>query len=234
MPDFIKRLQQRLVELGCPLARVRRLVREMADHRDDLKQAALAEGLSERDAEARAQAQLGDPMVLAEDLMAALRRSSWWGRHCVVTFGLLPLLAFPILWLLLLVVELLLEITLGYGWNTGKLHVAVNDPVTFQYLVILFQFMDYAAIALATLLFCWLARQTAVGFRWMVTAGAVCSLVALITWGKIEPHTFSVGFTVNSHLHLQWIRGAIPPTVVGAVYVLQQRLTQSFQKATAV
>jgi hypothetical protein len=59
MPDFIEPLRRRLVELGCPRAQVRRLVREVADHREDLKQAAVVEGSSGADAEARANAQLG-------------------------------------------------------------------------------------------------------------------------------------------------------------------------------
>jgi len=35
--------------------------------------------------------------------MMTMRRSSWWGRHYVVTIGLLPVLAYPVLWFLLLV-----------------------------------------------------------------------------------------------------------------------------------
>ncbi|MGA8493416.1 MAG: hypothetical protein WB711_23545, partial [Terriglobales bacterium] len=115
MPDFIEPLRRRLLELGCPIAQMRRLVREVADHREDLRQAALAEGLSGADAEARANTQLGDPLVLAEQMMVALRRSTWWGRHYVVTFGLLPLLAYPILWALFLLLQMALGFALGYG-----------------------------------------------------------------------------------------------------------------------
>ncbi len=229
-PDFIERLCRRLVELGCPLAQVRRLVREVADHREDLKQAALAEGLSGPGAEARTDVQLGDPLYLAERLMAAQRRSSWWGRHYVVAFGLLPVLAFPVLWLLLLLLQMVLAFALGYGWDEKKLDVAVNDPMTFQYVLMAFQFIDYVAVALVAFLFCWLARRAAVSLNWMVTACAVCSFLALFTWGKIEPHSFFVGFTADSHLHLQWLRGAIPLAVAGAIYVFQRRTTRRFQE----
>jgi hypothetical protein len=233
MPDFIEPLRRRLVELGCPITHVRRLVCEVADHREDLKQAALSEGLSEADAEAHANAQLGDPLALAENLMVALRRSSWWGRHFVVTFCLLPLLAFPVLWALLLVLELLLVVTLGYGWDSKKLHMVVNNPVTFHHLTTAFQFMDYVAIALVALFFCWLARRSAVRLKWMVTACAACSVVAVITWAKIEPHSFFMGFTMNNHLHMPSFRGAIPLLVAGAMYVFQRRTRRRFQeKAT--
>ena len=52
-------------------ALVRREVRELAEHHDDLKQAALEEGLSEAEAAARADSLLGEPAGLAELLAAA-------------------------------------------------------------------------------------------------------------------------------------------------------------------
>ncbi len=142
MPDFIEQLRGRLLKLGCPIAQIRRLAREVADHCEDLKQAGLAEGLSEADAKARADVSLGDPLVLAEQMMMAIRRSSWWGRHYIVTFGLLPVLAYPVLWCLLLAFELLLAFMLGYGWDWKKLHAAANNPVAFQHLLLAVHFMD--------------------------------------------------------------------------------------------
>jgi len=232
--DFIEQLHWRLVELDCPGPQARRLVREVADHREDLKRAALAEGLPEVEAEVRADVQLGEPLALAEQLMTALRRSSWWGRHYIVAFGLLPLLTFPVLWALLLALQMSLAFALDYGWDSKKLHVLVNDPAIFNYFVLVFHFMDYIALVLVTLLFCWLARRAAVGSRWMVIACVICSVLTLITWGKIEPHSFFMGFTADSHLHLQWIRGAIPLAVVGVVYVFQRRMAQRFPKPVTV
>src|SRR6267154_2136298 len=80
----------RLLELGCPVSQARRLVREIADHHEDLKLAALEEGLSETEAELQADNRIGEPVVLAEELAASLRRASWWGRHPFVGFCLLP------------------------------------------------------------------------------------------------------------------------------------------------
>lgn len=232
--DFIGILRGRLLELGCPLAQVRRLVREVGDHREDLKQAALAEGLSGVEAAARANTQLGDPLVLAEQVMVSLRCSSWWGRHFVVTFGLLPFLAFPVLWALFLAVELALGFALGYGWDSKRLDIAADNPVAFHHLAMAVHFMDYMAIAVATLLFCWLAHRSAVSFKWGVTSCAICSLIALITWGRLEPHTFTLGFSVNSSFDLQWIRGAIPFLMAGAIYFFQLQMKRHFQQKMAV
>jgi len=234
MRDFIGTLRLRLVELGCPITHVRRMVREVADHREDLEQAAVSEGLSGADAEARADALLGDPLVLAEHLMTALRRSSWWGRHHIVAFCLLPLLAYPILWALLLLCQMALGFALGYGWDLKKLHVAVNNPVTFYHLSMVFQCTDYVAIALVALLFCWLARRSAVSLKWMAISCAICSLAAVITYAKIGPHSFSVGFSMNNHLHMPWFRGAIPLLVAGAVHVFQRRTARRFPEKIAV
>ena len=228
--DFTEQLRLRLTELGCPIAHLRRLVQEVADHHEDLKQAALSEGLSEANAEARANVQLGDPLALAEHLMVALRRSSLWGRHFLIGFCVLPLLAVPVLWALLLFLGLSLEFALGYGWDWKKLNVAADNPVAFHHLAIAVHGADYVAIALATLLFCWLARRSVVSVRWMLTSCVICSLYALFFWATIKPHHFALGITWTP----QWIRAVIPLLIAGAIYVFQRRTTQCFQERVAV
>ena len=228
--DFIESLRRRLVELGCPLAQARRLVQEVADHREDLKQAALAEGLSEVGAETRADVQLGDPLALAEQLLVALRRSSWWGRHCVIGFGVLPVLAVPVLWLALLFLQLSLEFTLGFGWDPEKLHAAAANPVVFRHLVIVIQCADSIAIALVALLFCWLARRAAVSFKWLVLSCVICSLYASFVYARIRPHHFMLGITWTP----QWIEAAIPLLIAGAIYAFRRRTMRRFHEKVAV
>ena len=239
MPDFIQKLRGRLVKMGCPVARIERLSREVADHRDDLKQAALAEGLSEADAEARADASLGDPLVLAEQTMMSVRHSTWWGRHCVVTFGLLPILAF-ILWSLMLFCEMGLVYALGYGNDSKKFHVAVNNPITFHHLHLAFRFTDYLGIALVALLFFWLAQRTAVKFRWMLISCAMCSLMAVVFWATLTTFPVTTGetgvtLTVNGGLStdlasMPWLRAMIPLVVVGAGYFIRRQTIRRRQQ----
>lgn len=230
MPDFIEPLRRRLLELGCPMAQVRRLVQEVADHREDLKQAAVSEGLSGADAEARANAQLGDPLVLAEQMMIALLRSSWWGRHSLIGFCMLPLLAVPLLWALLLSLGLSLEFALGFSWDLKKLNIATDNPVAFHHLVMALHGADYVAIALVTLLFCWLARRSGVSLKWMVISCAICSLYASFIYARIWPHNFALGITWTP----QWIRAAIPLLIAGAIYIFRRRTTQCFQEKVAI
>ena len=89
--------------------------------------------------------------------------------------------------------------------------------------------MDYTAIALVTLLFCWLARRAAVKLKWLAISCASCSVAAVITYARIEPHSFSMGFAMNSHLQMPWFRGMIPLLIAGAVYFFQRRTAQHYQ-----
>ncbi len=235
MRDFIEPLRAQLLKLGCPITHVRRLVREVAEHREDLKQAGLAGGLSEAEAEARANASLGDPLAVAEQMMETVRRSSWWGRHYVVTFGLLPVLAYPVIWLLFLALEFLLVSGLGFGFDAKKLHAAGGNP----YFAAAVQYMDCLAIALATFLFCWLARHVAVKLKWMAICCAICSMIAVITYTRLDPdtHIFSLGFglgtSIYSFLHMPWYRGMIPLLAAGAAYAFQQRAARRFGQRVA-
>lgn len=212
------------------MVQARRLVQEVADHHEDLKQAALSEGLSGADAEVRANAQLGDPVALAEHLMVMLLRSSWWGRHSLIGFCLLPLLAVPLLWALLLSLGLSLEFALGFSWDLKKLNIATDNPVAFHHLVMALHGADYVAIALVTLLFCWLARRSGVSLKWMVISCAICSLYALFIWVRIVPHNVTVGISWAP----QWIRAAVPLLIAGAIYAFLRRTTQRFQEKIAV
>jgi hypothetical protein len=236
MPDFIQQLRGRLVKMGCPMARIERLVRELADHCEDLKQAGLAEGLSEADAEARADGAFGDPLVLAEQTMMSVRRSTWWGRHCVITFALLPIFAW-VFWTLMLVCEMSL---VDWGWDNNKFDPA--NPITVHHLLLAFRFTDYLGVALVALLFCWLAQRTTVNPRWMVISCVISSMVALICWTNLVLHTsststhspgtmtysststmtFSVDATLSTHPAGSWLRAMIPLLVAGAAYAIQR------------
>ena len=216
--------------LAVPKVQAQRLVQEVADHREDLKQAARLEGLPEADAESRANALLGDPLTLAEHLMVMQRRSSWWGRHFIIGFCLLPLLTVPLLWALLLSLEVALEFALSYGlYGKKQLQVLVDNPASFQHFVMAFNCTDCVAIALVTLLFCWLARRSAVSLTWTMIACGICSLYALFVWGQITPHSFFMGIYWPAH-RMGWIRAAIPLSIAGVIYACRRRTKPEFDK----
>jgi hypothetical protein len=206
MPDFVEQLRFQLLQLGCPLSHMQRSVQEAADHREDLLEEALAEGLTPPAAEKQMWTRLGDPKALAEDLMVARRRSTWCGRHRFIVFALLPLLAFPLFWALVLGFNLVLGFALGFAWDQNKIQAAADNPATFHYLVLLFHGADYAAIALVAFVFCLLAGRSAAGRNWMMLACSICTLYSLFIYAQIFPHNFTVGLTDKP----QWVQAAIP------------------------
>lgn len=226
MPDFVEQLRFRLLELGCPVGRMRRTVREMADHRKDLIEAAVTEGMAAPAAEARAEAKLGDPRALAEDLMLSWQRSRWCGRHTLITFGLVPLLMFPVFWMLALILCLSVEFAIGFGWDHKILDTAADNPAMFGYLAKAAYGADYVAIALVVCFFSLLARRSAVSLKWVMLAGLICAVYSLFTYTYVVPHHFTIGANWKPH----WIRSAIPLAMMGIAYWNRRRLVRNALK----
>lgn len=79
---------------GMPAAHASRCERELADHLEDLRAEAIANGMSETEAAEHARGVIGDLDRLAEDLSAAMKQGTWWGRHPIIGFALLPVVCF--------------------------------------------------------------------------------------------------------------------------------------------
>src|SRR5882724_7260650 len=86
----IRAFERRLFELGCPARYSQRSIAELAEHFEDLTLARIEDGLEPATAGARATEELGEPTVIAERLVASFRQASWWGRHPIIGFCLLP------------------------------------------------------------------------------------------------------------------------------------------------
>ena len=232
MPDIlvIARFERRLVELGCPAHRLAERVRELAEHHEDLKAAAREEGLSEAEAEARASAQLGDPVLLADNSVWLLRRSSWWGRHPIIGFGVLPIMCFvPIL-------AMCWAVSLGVCWLAGRVGPAYRfdsslagalsaDPKLFNQIAgPLNMGMMLLAMLVTMVLFGWLARRSVVGMKWMLAVCAVCAVDSLYGYSGIHPHSFDVRLGWNSS---DWFHNvayaAIPTVFAGLVWLGRRR-----------
>lgn len=224
--DFVEQLRCRLVELGCPRRRMRQLIQEITDHREDLTRAATLKGLSGEEAVIWVNAQLGDPLYLAEHQMILLRRSSWFGRYSLISFFLLPLLMVPVLWALLLALDLYVGYALGFDWDPKKFRVAADNPVVFHQLVLAFHLAGSLAFGLVAFLFCWLARRAAAGRRWMLVACGICTLYALFTWVSISRHNFAIGVSWHPH----WLQAAVPGLVGITILALQWRKARDLRK----
>ncbi|HZV36536.1 MAG TPA: hypothetical protein VFB72_18305 [Verrucomicrobiae bacterium] len=213
MPEAtpIRLVEQRLVELACPPAILQRKIRELAEHREDLKREALEEGLSEDEAEERADKLLGEPYALAEHLAAALRQSSWWGRHPIIGFCLLPpfiilLCLFLGLWLGDMITRLIL--------TPDQLNALADDSAGLAFFRLVLQGIYYCAIVVAAALFCWLARRTMTGLKWALAASGICALHGWLFWVQVRPHNISAGYNYPPRGAGHWAAILVPLAVV--------------------
>jgi hypothetical protein len=214
MPDApaIEQFARRLVELGCPTRSVRCCVQELSDHHQDLKNAALEGGMSEADAEDRADELLGEPVALAEHLAAVLRNSSWWGRHPWIGYCLLP----PFTLITVVLLCLSLEALLGnLYFNADELRALTDTAPGIELARAAVAGTYYATVALTALLFCWLARRSSSGMKWVLAACAVCSLHSYFYKLGVSPHNFSMGYSFSSRVQ-ELIAPAIPLVVAAA------------------
>ena len=211
---FLPALRQQLAVRGCPRPAARRILREAAEHLEDLE--AAARGAGRPNPAADAAGQLGDPAMLAERHVSALRHASWWGRHPLVGLGLLPLVAGPVLWMALLGAGMVggawLVILLGFGGSSSAFSFAAGHPAVFPWLWVGTRMIDVAALVLVIQLFCWRARRAALDRRWLLPVGAVLSLQGLWLVARLQPHEVSILFALPRGLlgQFDWARASIP------------------------
>jgi len=227
-PIAIEQFERRLIELGCPGRRLRSSVLELGDHYQDLQAAALAEGCSESEAAARAAVQLGHPVVLAENLVLGLRRTSWWGRHPIIGFCVLPLFSLVFIWLGFL--SALVGIGWFWGWILGPAYsmdqsvisALQSDTAFFAGLAgpLVLSLQAVSAICL-TAGFCWLAWRAALGWKWMTATCVFCGLACQFFCLWIQPHTLGIGVSWHQP---HWPLVSIPLAVAGVVFWRQRTM----------
>jgi hypothetical protein len=219
--EVITKLKRRLNELGWPAAEVRRQAREVAEHHQDLKAAAMEEGLAEADAEARASELLGEPVALAERLALVLRRSSWWGRHRVIAFCILPPLVIFLASGLAAagVLGLVHACSSAETWGT----VSAGGP-GFGYVIAAVEATHGLMVAVITLLFCWLARRSAAGWNWVLAACAACMLQSCFGYCWLKPHALVLGYGRSP----QWLYAMIPLVIGTAAIAHRRRRVKEF------
>jgi hypothetical protein len=176
-------LGERLLRQGLSRRQVDRVVREIAEHREDLEAEARSEGHSPEKALSVASQRLGDVEELAWALMAARRSGCWPGRHPVLSFVCLPLPLFVLLFLGLLWLG---GTTLGVlAWSENRQSLPEPNWATVRV-------MFYTALALAlgitASLTSWFARSSHCGFRWALIGCSVFFLHGLI---------FNTGFVME-------------------------------------
>jgi hypothetical protein len=231
MPDaiVIAQFERRLVQMGCPGRRLTEYVHELSEHYEDLKQAALEEGLPEQEAEAQARELLGDPVFLAENAVIMLRQSSWWGRYPILGFCVLPIPAFivagVVCWAFMGGLCWLLGFIFGpaYRMDANIGHALSDDATIFKSIATpLNASMHLSAIVLVLVVFCSLARRTALGMKWMLATCASCAFISIYAVFEVRPRQVLFMLSSNpSNLLL-----AVTPLMVAISLFIGQRLRE--------
>ena len=170
-------VRRRLVRHGLPADRIERIVRELSEHWEDLRTAALDRGCPPAEAVAEAEARLGHPEQLAVEAISGLRRSSWLGRHPVVALCLAPLLLAPVL----------MGLIAGPLWCLDQwVHFSHwGDPAgqpNEQLIVGVTWGIYYAALVGAPAWICWWSWRAGLGLRWVLAMCAWSALASLVRY----------------------------------------------------
>jgi hypothetical protein len=227
-PQIIRQFERRLVESGYPAAKTRRHVQEMAEHREDLREAAIAEGCTEPEAEEQVDEQLGNPIELAESIMAVARNCSWWGRHPFVSFCLLPLPILLPIWFATNAAALLLcwplYLLAGPAVSATDLFVAAtSEPsITTELFAVLKVLLSFVPPMCEAAFFAWMAKRVGLGFKWGLISCGICSLMASFSICIIGPGT--LGFALGP-VPENWT-APIGPVLVALALAARQRRAQ--------
>src|SRR5712675_2257586 len=223
----IRAFERRLFELGCPARYSQRSVAELAEHFEDLLRARSEDGLEPEAARARAGEELGEPAILSERLVASFRQASWWGRHPIIGFCLLPPLALMI-FLPASVLGLYGLFLLGNFFSHHSIPLdefksaVVTAPAAFaEWNNPLLCFIHSVPIAVNTVLFCKLVARSASGMKWLIITCAICSASGLFTWTGFSPGGFFLGY--GSPSVYNYISAAVPLLIAAAIFARRKR-----------
>ncbi len=227
----IEKLQRRLIELGCPARAVRKIVWETAEHWEDLKKAAAMSGVTEEEAAMRAAEQLGEPGELAERHVEALRKSSWWGRHPWLGFGVVPLFTAPIT----LFLSLVLGFAVGFvaigahlsGTPVESQLILANQPTLF-----VFGFGGlWTGTAVMTIMMVRKGRQAVLASRWWLMACGIISIYALFFFVLLEssrdPQHTIIGVSFFARPDRLSVADALIPWMVIALFQVRNHRERS-------
>lgn len=200
-------LRDRLRRQGLPARYVRRLVRELEDHFEDLlmeeEQTMSKEALQER---------IGDAEELARAAASEYRKRTVFGRHPVLTFvvGPLPLMALG--WILFLVSAFALfkglHLVLGSSFEVEGKPVGQWPPLMVGLAWALHGAARFVPPAVVALVFWRLASRGGLSWRWSLAACAIVALLAGMYTSQMDLPVAAGHGRLTIELGLSWIPSA--------------------------
>ena len=169
-----RRLSERLLEAGIAPRHVRRTVRELSDHYDDLVREEIAGGASRELAETRALSRLGTEDDLAAAMLARPELRSFMARFPWAVFGMGPvaLLALSILGGLYFEVWLIDHTSFAWAWfhmqpSPASARIATKVYTTYNTLV------TFGGPLLFAWIFYWIGSRQRMPKVWIIAGVAI-------------------------------------------------------------
>jgi hypothetical protein len=170
---WLEEVRNRLTESHLPPAYIRRVVEEIADHLEDLKEENMGTDASSR---------LGDPNEVAEAAITSFRRRSFLARHptaAFLVFAILPLVMLPLSMHLICVAGVLIFCRAyeWFGYVPSSICLDRDATVKLTYLPSLLAIIIPSL--LASIFYCKLAKRLGIGRKWMLLSCMVVAVLAL-------------------------------------------------------
>ena len=229
-------LKERLLRAGIAPRHVRRYIRELRDHFDDLVREEMDTGATRRAAEAAARARIGSDDELSGVMLTRPELRSMTARFPWATFGFGPVLMLTIL----IVAAVLLEGGFLYSHRafvSWRGEVPVTPPGWVQVSMATWNWLImYAAPLMLAILLCLLGIRQRSPRHWiMLAVGVVCILGAFheveMTWSDLPGRSsLGVGFALvppfPRHMIIAGLfRAAINLALAGVGYWTWRRTT---------
>jgi hypothetical protein len=226
---WLEDLRRRLIRHGLPGSYVQRFMEEVEDHLEDLKEKTMG-------SESEAHARLGQSEQVAEAAAVAYRRRSFLGRHplaALLVFAVSPVISLFVLTSLTFAGLMLALVAAGKRLglivdNGVQLGPAVRATLPYA--------LTLAAVVvpsmILSLLYCGLARRTAVGRKWMLLPCAVLAVIAAATYCQVTfsdtPGDGRIAIGLGAHSMMQ-VAQFFLPIACGWWFVRRQRLRDRLQ-----
>jgi hypothetical protein len=216
---FLEQFKRRAEERTCPARKLRKQAEELELHHDFLQHTFRKEGFSDFDAEAKASKQLGNPIALADEAADAARQASWWGRHPIIGYILLPIVLLgPALVATALLSALAIRLRFTneqlQGLFSSQNSSALGEAKSLLRALVV---IHYAVLMFLTLPFTWMARRSAVGLGWATVPCLICACQGMFLHASIGRGGMRLYYDDRPN----WLAGLGPLLIAAAGFVRQ-------------
>ncbi len=186
--NMLQNLARQLARRGLPRGYVRRVISELRDHGDDVRQESEGESLASR---------LGEPRALADEIVSAYRKKSFIGRHPLFALAVGPIPLAILIW-----AAVMAGTFLGLQWWYGDMS-GLEPGAAFALLVFNDVWKTVVPFAVAGVA-AWFAARSGHRLRWIALP---CLLMAV--WAaafdsglQVSPFPNQSKFTVGLGMSL--------------------------------